>query len=156
MNIFILSTNPVEAAQMQCDKHVIKQTLESAQILSTVAGGPYKPTHQNHPCTLWAGQNQTNFNWLVRHALALCDEYTRRYNKRHKSQDIIERIADAPPELPIGVSSFVQCMPDEYKDKDPVIAYRKYYHSKAKFASWKTEPPYWWMDDDYCKYLPTS
>jgi hypothetical protein len=35
MNLFILSTDPVEAAQMQCDKHVPKMLVESAQMLST-------------------------------------------------------------------------------------------------------------------------
>ena len=35
MNIFILNTDPVIAAQEQCDKHVVKMILESAQMLST-------------------------------------------------------------------------------------------------------------------------
>ena len=147
MNIFILSTNPVEAAQMQCDKHVVKMVLESAQILSTVSGGPYKPTHANHPCVLWAKANRTNFNWLCRHGMALCAEYTRRYGRRHKSQDVIEQIAYAhdAEKLPVGISEFVQCMPDEFRGSDPVVAYRKYYHSKT-FAAWnKSRPaPYWW------------
>lgn len=35
MNLFILSTDPVIAAQMQCDKHVPKMIVESGQMLST-------------------------------------------------------------------------------------------------------------------------
>lgn len=35
MNIFVLDTDPVLAAQMQCDKHVVKMIVESAQMLST-------------------------------------------------------------------------------------------------------------------------
>ena len=35
MNIFILHNDPVAAAQMQCDKHVPKMVVESAQMLST-------------------------------------------------------------------------------------------------------------------------
>ena len=35
MNIFYLDTDPVLAAQMQCDKHVVKMILESAQMLCT-------------------------------------------------------------------------------------------------------------------------
>lgn len=145
MNVFILSTNPVEAAQMQCDKHVVKQVLETAQILSTICGGPYKPTHQNHPCVKWARLNRTNFSWLKRHGLALCDEYTKRYGKVHKCHDVISE-AKVPAHLPIGISEFVQCMPDQFRDKDPVTAYRKYYHSKA-FAAWNkcTSAPHWWM-----------
>ena len=68
MNIFALSNDPHEAAQMQCDKHVVKMTLETAQILSTVhhlhgcifADQMYKATHKSHPCTLWAAENSAN------------------------------------------------------------------------------------------------
>ena len=35
MNIFILDKDPVIAAQLQCDKHVVKMIVESAQMLST-------------------------------------------------------------------------------------------------------------------------
>lgn len=35
MNIFILDKDPTIAAQMQCDKHVVKMIVESAQMLST-------------------------------------------------------------------------------------------------------------------------
>jgi hypothetical protein len=35
MNIFILDEDPVQAAQLQCDKHVVKMVVESAQMLST-------------------------------------------------------------------------------------------------------------------------
>ena len=36
MNLFILNNDPVIAAQEQCDKHVVKMIVESAQMLSTV------------------------------------------------------------------------------------------------------------------------
>lgn len=36
MNIFVLDTDPEIAAQLQCDKHVVKMITESAQMLSTV------------------------------------------------------------------------------------------------------------------------
>ena len=35
MNIFILSNNPVRAAQYQCDKHVPKMCVESAQMMAS-------------------------------------------------------------------------------------------------------------------------
>ena len=35
MNIFILNDDPVIAAKEQCDKHVVKMIVESAQMLST-------------------------------------------------------------------------------------------------------------------------
>ena len=90
MNIFILSTDPVEAAQMQCDKHVPKMLVESGQMLSTahrVLDGHltrrpsksgktmvkyyemvndsfenilYKAVHMGHPCTVWTMQTAAN------------------------------------------------------------------------------------------------
>ena len=35
MNIFVLSEEPVEAAQMMCDKHCSKMIVEAGQMLST-------------------------------------------------------------------------------------------------------------------------
>jgi hypothetical protein len=36
MNIFYLHPNPEVCAKHHCDKHVVKMTLETAQLLSTV------------------------------------------------------------------------------------------------------------------------
>jgi hypothetical protein len=96
---------------------------------------------------LWAGRNRTNFAWLHRHALALCEEYTARYGRIHRCQPVIEA-ARPPRSLPIGITEFVQCMPEQFRGKDPVEAYRRYYHSKS-FAQWnKTRPaPYWWNQE---------
>jgi len=33
MNLFILDKDPVKAAQLQCDKHVVKMIVESGQML---------------------------------------------------------------------------------------------------------------------------
>lgn len=150
MNIFVVDYNPIVAARMLCDKHVVKMVLESAQILSTVRGGPYRSTHPNHPCVLWASANKTNYNWLVRHALELCNEYTSRYGKRHKSQDVIEQLSQCPDNVPVGSSCFVQCMPEQYRHRDTVTAYRRYYHSKSEFAKWRLgNEPHWWNDEFY-------
>ena len=151
MNIFVLHTNPVLAAQMQCDKHVVKMCLETAQILSTVVSGPYKPTHVNHPCTIWARTATDNFFWLVAHGLALCKEYSIRYGKRHKCHDIIESIEfeSAKGVVPLGpMTPFAQCMPEQFRQENPVLAYRAYYHSKP-FAAWdKGRPaPSWWSPE---------
>lgn len=94
MNIFILDRSPKLAAQMQCDKHVPKMLLESAQMLCLAAHEslipPYKATHINHPCVKWILSTRGNYEWLLEHALEQCNEYTFRFNKRHKSQDVIE------------------------------------------------------------------
>lgn len=145
MNIFILHQDPKIAAQMLFDKHVVKMALETAQLLSNVNGGPYKLTHINHPCTLWLNKGIENYSWLVKHGIAICNEYKYRYNKEHKCEEIIYALETPVVSLPEGKTDFVQCMPDEYKSNDPVVAYREYYKSKASFANWTKRPkPEWW------------
>lgn len=151
MNIFVLDLNPVLAAQMQCDKHVVKMCLETAQMLSTIAGGPYKPTHVNHPCTVWARTTDNNFVWLYEHGIALCNEYKHRYGKVHKCMNVILNniIAHCASSLPSGpLTPFAQAMPEELKHEDAVKAYRDYYHQKSKVVDmrWTKRPiPDWFV-----------
>jgi len=152
MNIFVLDPDPIRSAEMLCDKHVVKMILESNQMLSTVAhknghDAPYKPTHARHPCTLWAGESRQNWNWLVRHSRGLCEEYTRRYDRIHKSQAVTVWAEDLDIDLPdLGQTPFRLAMPDVYKCADPVTSYRKYYRGeKSRFARWKLgNAPKWW------------
>tara|TARA_B100001250_G_scaffold170495_1_gene146850 strand:+ start:630 stop:1091 length:462 start_codon:yes stop_codon:yes gene_type:complete len=151
VNIFVLHQNPQTAAEMMCDKHVVKMILETAQMMCTVVASydhdtPYRPTHSKHPCTIWAGQSRANWNWLVDHGMSLCEEYTKRYNKVHKSQRVIEWCAMTHIDLPERtLTPFAQAMPPQYRNDCPVTAYRDYYHGeKAGFATWKTQAPDWW------------
>lgn len=152
MNIFILDNDPKTAATMLCDKHVVKMILESAQMLCSalvchnIDNTPYRATHKNHPCTKWAGHTRANFEWLCTHGIGICEEYTRRYNKRHKSQDVIEWCKKRSEAIPDGPQTpFAQAMPAQYKNTCPVIAYRAYYKGeKAHISKWKTKIPEWW------------
>lgn len=154
MNIFVLEPDPVGAAVAQCDKHVVKMPLESAQMLCTVArqygfDAPYRPTHSKHPCTLWAGSSVEAFDWLLQHGLALCSEYQTRYGKEHKCQAVLRAVGDTEglrqslPQSPMA--AFAQAMPDQYRQPDAVQAYRAFYKGeKARFATWRSNPPSWW------------
>lgn len=180
MNIFILDLDPVLAAQMQCDQHVVKMITETAQMLSTSfhlrgngmahklrtdrclsssnitheGRAPYSPVYAHHPCTLWAAGSSANFDWLVRHGMALADEYSHRYSeKSHKSAEVIKWIADRKQELIFfprsDLTPFALAMPEQYKQtSDAVTSYRQYYSGeKRKFARWATKfrtPPEWW------------
>ena len=150
MNIFILDRDPVLAAQYQCDKHVVKMVLETAQIMSTIAGGPYKPTHAKHPCVRWAEENLANYMWLSLHGEALCAEYTHRYGKMHKSQAVIKSCSVSALLTRPRPAAFVQCIPEQYRQEDPVEAYRAYYRGdKARFATWTNrEVPFWWSQNE--------
>ena len=112
MNIFRPSPSPVESARCLADRHVVKMALETAQILSTITGGPYKPTHQNHPCTRWAGESWWNACWLLAHGHALCDEYERRFGKIHGCAPILNAIDLSTLPLRDGTPA-VFCGPDD-------------------------------------------
>lgn len=141
MNIFYLDECPKEAARMQCDRHVVKMILETAQLLSTAhheldgESPAYKPTHKNHPSAVWVRERASNYLWAYKHMLALGREYEARYNKVHKT---IAEHATALRKLPAALqydcrelTEPPQCMPDEYKRDDATLAYQLYYNAKA-------------------------
>jgi len=154
MNIFAVQKCPEQAARDLCDRHVIKMILESAQMLCGAFPkdqAPYKWAHRNHPCTIWARSSGSNYDWLLLHGKAMCDEYGRRYAKRHKTEDVLDWLkTNKPVEIPdLGLTPFAQAMPDQYKGPDAVEAYRKYYIlDKTRFAYWKDEKtiPTWFID----------
>lgn len=162
MNIFILDWDVKKCAQYHNDKHVVKMILESAQLLCGVhhitlqdalqddLQVPYKLSHKNHPCSIWARESLTNYLWLCELGLELCKEYTYRYGKRHKSQDVIEWcIVNKPNISDKGFTQPAKAMPDEYKVNDVVESYRNYYMGeKVSFAKWKNrEIPAWFNCD---------
>ena len=152
MNIFVLSTDPEEAARMQCDKHVVKMILESGQMLCAAHEpneAPWKRTHYNHPCTVWARAATENYKWLAVHGLTLADEYTKRYGKVHAAEEVLVWCAEnIPANVPVGnLTPFAIAIKDsKYHLGDPVSSYRAYYKGeKIRFAAWRyCDPPSWW------------
>ena len=158
MNIFFLHPNPRKCARWHCDKHVVKMILESCQLLYTVhwlcktadlkyaKNGGYKATHVKHPCTLWLIESLDNYRWLVLLATELCREYTFRYKKHHACEEHVEWLSLVEPTLVShGFTMPRQAMPEAYKQKDSVKAYRKYYvNDKKRFATYKgRSKPHW-------------
>ena len=153
MNIFVLHKDPYQAAYQMCDKHVVKMILESAQMLCAVydnGTAPYKRAFYNHPCTIWARESQENYEWLLDHAYAMCQEYTRRYGKVHKSIHAIEWCGKNYHKLSLprtGLTPFAQAMPEQYKNDDAVVAYRDFYKSeKRKFLNYRKRTAPSWLD----------
>ena len=153
MNIFILDENPEKAARDHCDKHVIKMILESGQMLCSAheqGKAPWKRSHYNHPCTIWARTTKENYRWLATLGLELCAEYTRRYNKHHKSENVLIWCAEnIPTTIPDGpLTQFAIAIKNSaYHRPTAVESYRAYYiGDKVRFARWKyCEPPQWWI-----------
>lgn len=107
MNIFASSPCPLASAKYLDDKRVVKMVLESAQLLSTAmtltgGAGPYRVTHQNHPCSVWARSSRVRYLWLLDHFVALCDEYEARYNKLHACENLTQVFRDYADELVVG------------------------------------------------------
>ena len=159
MNIFILSLCPYLCAQYHNDKHVVKMILETAQMLCVThylcSDYPnqnlYKRTKAfiNHPCTKWIRESTGNYMWTYILFIALCKEYTFRYNKTHSCEKRFINIFNEIPELiPKGnITIFAQAMFDDVKHKNPIIAYRNYYKKYKKyFCVWtKRDVPYWYQ-----------
>jgi hypothetical protein len=161
MNIFFLDENPTLSAQYHVDKHVVKMILETAQLLCSVhhvtdqeptkyrpstVQVPYKLSHKNHPCAIWARHSLSNYLYLCELGLELGKEYTYRYGKKHKSIEVIEWCIVNKPNIPdIGFTTPAMAMPDEYKVDSVVESYRNYYMgAKISLASWKNrEKPFW-------------
>ena len=166
MNVFVLDNDPVKAAQLQCDKHVVKMIVESAQMLSTVhrmldgvetrrpsqSGKTqskywvlpddrenllYKAVHMHHPCTIWTAQSNNNYNWHYVHFVALCNEYTYRYGKVHSTDTLLRKaLMNLPTNLPIGYKTQ---FPLAMKDFPECIDYNDVVGSYRKFYQTKQD-----------------
>jgi hypothetical protein len=161
MNIFVTDPDPWQSAKVLPDKHVVKMPLETCQMLSIVCsdkwghgfgiipkvdGTPYntdKGAFRNHPCTVWANSFVNNWQWLLQHGIALCDEYKMRYGKTHSC---FHSLLAAKEILPVGDNQdptpFARAMPEEYKFDDSITtfdAYKMYIASKP------------WVKDNYLR-----
>lgn len=166
MNIFVLDENPITAASYIDDRRLSKMIIESGQMMRaalgrhglteekcieygilTSKGTPWKITHKNHPCTLWAGDSWANFDWLANHAIGLCVEFKSRFGKTHACEEpiLLMNHLHLKQYKRDKLTPFAQAMPDEFKDEDGVVAYRNYYQSKNNIR-YKTIPfPNWWQ-----------
>jgi len=129
MNIFVVSPNQKECAQMLDDKRLQKMILESAQMLSAALhrhGGnpPYKLSHKNHPCTLWTGDSRENYLWHLHLLHEMHLEYVSRRSKSHKSYtDCFLTLKSQAILIPEGaLTPFANC--SLYKDKQVFDAYK--------------------------------
>jgi hypothetical protein len=159
MNIFYFYDSPMKSAQAQPDKMLVKMPLESAQMLCTAhraldgdeyadSVGMYKIAHLNHPCSKWVRESSGNYFWLYKHLLALGQEYNYRYGRTHLSIDKLAKpLLSFPTNIPRGAMTPVaQAMPEEYKNENPIVAYRNYCINEKHYAKWERNrsKPDWW------------
>ncbi len=145
MRLYVLDTNPEEAARFHNDRHVSKAILDAVQMLSmahTFLDGVAtararsipiieRDSHTSHPCVVWARHRSGNYEWIYSMLVALHDQWELRFNKPHAYgplSGVIERLKAKPMNIVIGPQTdFPICMPVQYKRSSAVESYRLYY-----------------------------
>ena len=153
MNIFFLDYNLTKCAEYHVDRHVVKIIIEVCSMLATAypqGVAPYKRTHANHPMSVWVRESRPNFLWTIDYGKALCKEYTYRYNKRHKSENVLDWYANNIPEFartePTSPPRCFGTLKGVIPETSCIVSdYRNYYLlGKQHLFSWKgRERPDW-------------
>lgn len=153
MNIFFLHDDPVKAAQAHSDAHTVSLNEACIMLSNAHDTGPCKHGWVNHPCSIWVRASIHNYMWLATCAMALADEYEYRKERVHKSAHKAKWLHDNCPLAyrPGCITPPAQAMPDVYKHRDWVKAYRNYYigekyiFNRFGAAKWtRRKPPEWW------------
>ena len=156
MNLFYLHQDPKVAARLHCDKHVVKMILETAQMLSCAhhvngtsvsSDKLYGKTHVHHPSTVWVRSAPSHYKWAYDLFIALCDEYTLRYNKTHLSDTKLRSVLSTYPEFTNDDQTFTPpplAMPEKYwvsgqkvntKSSTVVKSYQQYYYYEKRYMA---------------------
>ena len=90
--------------------------------------------------TIWVGASGDNFFWTIKLLDQLLYQYTLRYKKVHSTIKISNLFHGRYKLWHGWKTEFTpppQCMPDEYKHKDYITAYKQYYiGEKKRFAKY--------------------
>lgn len=114
----------------------------------------YKPTHKNHPTSVWVRSSRYNFRWTAYLAFCLCEEYTLRYGKIHACEEMTKffmkewrllapifeqtKAVYSSKQIPPLCTPPPLAMPEQYHRQGLVSSYRAYYRGdKSSFAEWK-------------------
>tara|TARA_R100000008_G_scaffold8792_1_gene4542 strand:+ start:1088 stop:1609 length:522 start_codon:yes stop_codon:yes gene_type:complete len=160
MNIFAIEgdseTNEIDwvkSAKSQDNYRVVKMILESCQMLCTTLNeqhgyqiSPYRTVHKNHPSTKWVRASSANFESLVKHTIAMIEEYHDRFGKTHKCEAVLAKCLELYDSslFPLQESTLLPlCMPVEFKSNNIIESYRKFYSQKPRMRYPKTKIPKW-------------
>lgn len=115
----------------------------------------YRMTHVNHPMAIWVRTSLENFEWLLTHGIALCNEWKYRYNhdenRKHACMRIFEFMQQHKHSLqfpeygltvpPQCVTEHCKILQEPLKWEDTVSAYRIYYQKDKKdITQWEKKP----------------
>lgn len=86
--------------------------------------------------------------WAVQYGLSLCEWFTKTRKKTHGCESVLHWARHNIDNVVFGTNRqtpFVLAMPEEYRQQDPVEAYRNYFlGEKRKLAVWEQGQPDWW------------
>lgn len=169
MNIFVLNTCPVLAAQDLCDEHISKMLVESCQLLATcftleqlasndcprtINNTVRKHYNPNNRFAKWVKSSKANMQWLITHTKAMEKERLERSFSPHYSYSFVEWVEQNIDKcsVPDGyLTPFIAGIPENAKCRkvphfntlDVVTQYRLYYIYDKPFATWKRIEPEW-------------
>jgi len=115
----------------------------------------FNPYGLNHPNTLWASESYSNFCNILALCNGIFNEYTFRFGKIHKGQDIVTELTNDLEKVKFAnkeSTKYVSLVPDEYKSENPIIACRNYYLSKEKIRYPKNRIPKWFEEQRELPY----
>lgn len=136
MNIFVPYPNIKFNATVLDDLRLNKMVLENAQMLHAVLHrygvtnddypNLYRLSHANHPCTRWAGNTRSNFEYVIDLAAHMERERLRRGFNPHKSATRCNEVKQFVPIIPEGeLTPHPNCTSDFKHITDVHEAYRK-------------------------------
>jgi hypothetical protein len=98
------------------------------------------------PLVHWVMRSCWNYQWLSAHALAIVQEYAKRFGKIAQHTSLVFAMAKGAPYAmrKDPQTPFVQSLPKRYHRQDAVAAYRSYYRARIPLEQWRhSEPPDW-------------
>lgn len=155
MNFFYCDDNLNHAAQALDDRRLVKMVLEQAQLLNNCLvhfgdqSAPYKPTHMNHPSSVWTRVSKHNYVRMLTYFEFLCLEFEHRRNKKHKCEDHYHTfvqfqwdLTDDDWDIPYGTP--VPNCTDFKEITNPINAYRLHLINKWNNELIKHEAGIWY------------
>ena len=182
MNLFFLDIDPKKCAEYHCDKHVVKMILELIQMMYTAHNflktkdipiNGYRSFNPQHPTCIWVRRCVENYTYTSLVAKYLCEEYTYRYGRIHKSQKHLDWLIKTIPEADnissykpgtvlsynkrfqeLGHTPVPLAMFDDTKFQDTFKSYHFYYIvHKRQFAKWTCRSSPWWYTSGNYKLI---
>lgn len=171
--MFMLDNDISKSASYTYDIHLRQQIVELTQVISNVRTYyklenkiGFKYIFRDHPISIWARESLMNYLHIINYCRALQNElYYRGYINIHKCIKLINNISDNINFLKIKFpriykQQYPQFMPDVFKSKDSIFAYRCYYFFLKRYklpfgTTWKNRLiPYWYNNNFFLDNNP--